>query len=71
MTKRNRGPKSKVLGHFTQTVATQFSTGAEMFVPGWDKEMAAGQEMAHLKPRAKMGQKLTPIGCGTLRPRRQ
>jgi hypothetical protein len=67
---RQRG-KAVVIGGFTQTTATQFSRPNERFVPGWDRQPAMGQEMAHIAPRRRMGRKLTPTGPGTLRPARE
>ena len=63
----------KKIGPFTETVATQFSRPEEMFVPGWDKRAGAEQAMTRVATRARMGQKLTPPGCGVMdcKPRRQ
>jgi hypothetical protein len=62
------GKKSRVVGGFTDTVKAQYMdpSGPDCFVPGWDKSPGGAQAMDHIRPRARMGQKLTPIGRGTL-----
>ena len=65
-----RGPRAKQIAPIKRTTAVQYSTPAEMFVPGWDDLPGAAQKMARNDERAKMGQKMTPIGRGTLRPSR-
>jgi hypothetical protein len=49
MARRGDKKATVVGGKFTDTVGVQYSSFSERFVPGWDKEMAAGQEMAHVK----------------------
>jgi hypothetical protein len=63
----DKGRATKV-GPFTKTVKAQYAdpTGSDCFVPGWDKSAGAGQSMDHIKPRRRMGQKMTPKGVGTL-----
>jgi hypothetical protein len=52
------------------TARAQFSTFNEMFTPGWDKQPAALQKMDRVAERSAMGQKMTPLGPGTLKPAR-
>jgi hypothetical protein len=63
-----QGKRSKIVGGFTDTVGAQYADpgGPDCFVPGWDKSAGAQQAMDHVRPRARMGQKMTPLGRGTL-----
>lgn len=58
----------KQLGPFTQTVRVQYSTPEERFVRDWDAKAGAEQKMVRVAERARMRQKKTPIGAGTLKP---
>ena len=53
-----------------KTTRAQFTTGKEMFTPGWDKRPSAEQKMDRVAERHAMGQKKTPIGRGTLKSKR-
>lgn len=61
-----KGKAATVIGGGKRTTATQFSTFAEMFTPDWDKETAAQQPMSRIARRARMGQKQSLKGAGTL-----
>jgi hypothetical protein len=50
----------------TKTVAAVFSEPDEQWTPDWDKFAAGQQAMARNEKRAKMGDKLTPLGPGKL-----
>lgn len=52
-----------------KTTRVQFSTGKEMFTPNWDKKSSSEQKMERVAERNSMGQKMTPIGRGTLKKR--
>jgi hypothetical protein len=56
-----------VKGEHTKTVGTQYSTQAEMHVPGWDSRSTIGQKLDRTKARLEMGQKMTPLGPGVAR----
>lgn len=60
ITRINGGPKTK---------AAVFSQPSEQWTPGWDKEAAGGQAMSRVKTRHRMGQKMTPLGAGKLKPK--
>lgn len=50
----------------TQTVAAVFSKPDEQWTPGWDKFAAGQQAMSRNEARAKMGNKMTPVGPAKL-----
>lgn len=49
-----------------QTKESVFSKFDEQWTPGWDKAASGQQAMDRNKDRAKMGQKMTPLGAGKL-----
>lgn len=63
-----KGPIKRV-NHFTQTIATVFSRARDLFTPDWDAKVGAEQAMSRVADRVKQGQKMTPKGAGTLKPK--
>lgn len=56
---------------FTDTIGLRFNKLADRFVPGWDKRVAAGQQIDRVKDRLAMGDVKTPrLGGVNIRTKR-
>ena len=63
------GKMAKKIGPSLDTVAVLDQPFERSFVPEWDAGLSIGQAWEHDQYRAKMGNKMTPIGPGVARPR--
>lgn len=61
-----KGPNKRINGGI-QTTRAQYSSFRESFTPGWDKGISGSQEQSHVRPRAEMGNKMTPRGASVIR----
>jgi len=57
----------KTVAPGVRTTTVMNSRPADWFVPGWDKAPGAAQHREALDARIDMGQKMTPLGPGTLK----
>lgn len=64
------GKLAKKIGPFTETVITRYDSMDEAFPLDWDEMPGNMQGIKRVRERAELGQKMTPIGRGTLRPAR-
>lgn len=60
------GKKTTRINGGTKTVAAVFDGFNQQWTPDWDKPESEMQGVDRAKARAKMGQKMTPIGAGKL-----
>jgi hypothetical protein len=51
-----------------RTTAVFHDKPEDWFVPDWDKEPGARQQLKRVRDRADMGIKITPKGAGKLKP---
>lgn len=61
------GKPAKKITPFTETVVTRYDTLAEAFPRDWDEMPGNMQGIKRVREREELGQKMTPIGRGTLR----
>lgn len=55
----------------TETVAIMNGKPEDRFTPGWGVKPAGDEEIEQVEKRTKMGRKMTPLGAGTMRPKRR